>query len=189
LEDAPEACRALYAYWHRIRGDALLPRRAGLDPLELKNILPQLQIVEVQAPGVLRCKLVGTGLCDLFGFDYTGHNLIDLAPPEQRLVRSWRHWSSVQLPCGHLFGGRVRFPTGARARFRGVGLPLLPDREGAPRLLVSVIAVIADRGWINVQQRRVLTLPEEFAFLDIGAGMPERDTPPADWVITETARQ
>ena len=183
LADAPEACRALHAYWTAIRGDALVPHRRRLDPLELMDILPQLQILEVQSPGVIRCRLLGTGLCALFGFDYTGRNLIELAPPDQRRLRSWRFWTGVHRPCGCVFGGPVLFPSGARARYGGIALPLLPDRDGAPPLVVSVIAVIADRGWINARQYRVLPLPEEFGFLDIGAGVPEQDGPPADWAI------
>ncbi len=102
LQDAPEVCRILYEHWNEIRADTLVPRRAQLDPARLIPILPHLQIVELQSRSLIRCKLVGTALRDLFGFDYTGRNLVELgaartAPPA-RLPALGRGDATLRLP-------------------------------------------------------------------------------------------
>jgi hypothetical protein len=181
LQDAPEPCRVLYEYWNAIRGEALVPRRAQFDPLALVAILPMLQLFELQSRRVIRCKLAGTALRDFFGFDCTGRNLIELTPPDRQRTRSWRNWTGVAQPCGGVYGGTVRFASGAHARFVGISLPLRPDRDGAPPQIVSVVAGVADLGWINKQTELKLLVPDEFVFLDIGAGVPDHDVPPDDW--------
>jgi hypothetical protein len=181
LQDAPEACRILFQHWNEIRADTLVPRRSQLDPSQLLPILPRLQIVEVQSRSVVHCKLVGTGLRDLFGFDYTGRNFIEMAPPEGRRIRSYRTWQVINRPCATYFGGSIPFASGARAPVGGVSLPLLPDRAGGAPLVVAVIATVSERGWINEQCGSTIGMPEHFAFLDIGAGIPDRVEPPDDW--------
>jgi len=181
LQDAPEACRILFNHWNEIRAGALVPRRSQLDPARLITILPQIQIVEVQSRSVIHCKLVGTGLRDLFGFDYTGRNFIEMAPADGRRTRSYRATLVVQQPCASIFRGTVPFRSGARAPACGVSLPLLPDRAGGNPLVVAAIALVADRGWINEPRDGTIGMPEHFAFLDIGAGIPDRNDPPDDW--------
>jgi|HubBroStandDraft_1064217.scaffolds.fasta_scaffold01674_11 hypothetical protein len=185
LQAAPEACRVLFAYWNEIRERALVPYRSRLDPLRLLAILPRIQIVELQSHGVIRCTLAGTGLRDLFGFDLTGHNMIQLTPPAGRATRSYRHWAAVAQPCGSVFAAAIRFPSGARAPVGGVALPLLPDREGGSPLVVLAIALVADRGWINERRPGFLGLPARYAFIDIGAGIPDRVDPPDEWAMDD----
>jgi hypothetical protein len=183
LQDMPEACQLLYEHWSEIRGDALLPSRAGIDPGRLRSILPYLQIVEVVSPSLIRCTLSGTALRDIFGFELTGRNLIDLTPPEQRRQRGWRYWIGAAQPCGCLFGGKLRFLSGALAPYLGLVLPLRPSQEGGAMLAISAIALVADRGWINERSQPELNLAGYVSFLDIGAGMPDRTDPPDDWVV------
>lgn len=181
LQDAPEACRLLFRHWDDIRGTALVPRRSQLDPAKLIPILPVLQIVEVQSPGMLRCKLVGTGLRNMFGFEFTGRNYLELAPPGGRRIRAFRHWAGVRRPCGSLFSGGVRYPSGAIAPVVGIGLPLLPDQEDAAGLVLSVTAQVTERGWINERSCETIGMPAHFEFLDIGAGIPDSTLPSEDW--------
>lgn len=183
LQDAPEACRLLFEHWSDIRGDALVPPRADLDPARLRSILPCLRILEIVSPGMIRCKLSGTALRDLFGFDPTGRNLLELTPPAQRRERAWRYWTGATQPCGSVFGGRLRFLSGAMAPYLGLALPLRPAQEGGPMLVVSAIAPVADRGWINERSEQELYLAADFTFVDIGAGVPEGSGPPDDWAM------
>jgi hypothetical protein len=181
LQDVPEACRILFRHWDDIRGPAIVPRRSQLDLAKLIPILPVLQIVEVQSRSMLRCKLVGTGLRNLFGFEFTGRNYLDLAPPDGRRIRAYRHWAGIQQPCGSVFSGCIRYPSGAVASVIGIGVPLLADQEGAPPMSLTVTAQVTDRGWINERSREMIGMPEHFEFLDIGAGIPASTKPPEDW--------
>jgi PAS domain len=183
LQDMPEACQVLYEHWSEIRGDALVPPRAAIDPARLRSILPYLQIVEVVRPSLIRCKLSGTALRDLFGFELTGRNMIDLTPPDQRRRRGWRYSVGALQPCGCLFGGKLRFLSGALAPYLGLVLPLRPSQKDGSMLAISAIALIRGQGWINDRSEPALNLAEYVSFLDIGAGVPDRTDPPDDWVM------
>jgi hypothetical protein len=68
--------RAVYDYWLAKRGDRPMPRRADLDPSELKRFLPHLMLVEVTAD-VRRYiyRLVGTAEVEARGSDPTGRSV------------------------------------------------------------------------------------------------------------------
>jgi hypothetical protein len=71
--------QALHAWWlqHR-RGDEP-PDRNDLDPLDVKSVLANLFISEVEhAPFRIRYRLVGTKAVQVIGFDLTGRYLDDL---------------------------------------------------------------------------------------------------------------
>lgn len=70
--------RAL-AYWDRRRGGRAMPRRADIDPVDIPQLLPNLQLIEVSDGGRrFRYRLVGTALVTAFGAEYTGKFLDEL---------------------------------------------------------------------------------------------------------------
>jgi hypothetical protein len=72
LRDNPKF-RDLKAYWNAKRGARAMPRRADIDPLDLRTHLGGLVIVEVLAgPERFRFRLVGTKVVEAYGRDSTG---------------------------------------------------------------------------------------------------------------------
>jgi hypothetical protein len=81
---APAAAKAheqLFAYWASLRAGARLPRRADLDPADIKRLLPTVSLIDVLAdapkPGLVdyRIRLAGTGLYAVYGREITGRRL------------------------------------------------------------------------------------------------------------------
>lgn len=70
--------RTLHRWWlERRAGD--IPDRADLDPADLKPLLPNLFIVDVEHdPFRVRYRLVGTRAAEATGYDITGHYLDNL---------------------------------------------------------------------------------------------------------------
>jgi CheY-like chemotaxis protein len=67
--------RRLYHYWLAKRGNLPWPDRRSIDPADLKDILPQLGIVEVVGAGSdlrFRYRLIGTATVRAYGSDPTG---------------------------------------------------------------------------------------------------------------------
>jgi hypothetical protein len=66
----------LVAYWRRKRGENPLPRRRDIDPLELKQHLGSLNIIEC-LPGLadFRYRLIGTNIAAAYGRDSTGRTV------------------------------------------------------------------------------------------------------------------
>lgn len=72
--------RSLHGWWlERCAGD--IPDRADLNPADLKPLLPNLFLVDVEhAPFRIRYRLVGTRATEATGMDITGRYLDDLLP-------------------------------------------------------------------------------------------------------------
>jgi hypothetical protein len=60
------------AYWRAKRGSRSMPSRRDIDPVEVRKLLPNLQLIERVVSGRWRFRLIGTALVEAFGRDYTG---------------------------------------------------------------------------------------------------------------------
>lgn len=93
IEDAAQArfqsprLDALYRYWGSRRPEQasgaqpqILPRRADIDPADIKPLLPYLLLVDIHAaPFRVYYRLVGTAVAHFSGMDFTGMFLDELA--------------------------------------------------------------------------------------------------------------
>jgi len=69
----------LYAYWLKKRGDRLMPRRADIEPADIKPLLPSLFLSEFETePFRVRYRLVGTEIVNHARYDFTGRYLDEL---------------------------------------------------------------------------------------------------------------
>ncbi len=78
LSDNPRF-QDLLAYWREKRGDRALPLRKAIDPLELKQHMGSLNIIEC-LPGLadFRYRLIGTNITAAYGRDSTGKTVREL---------------------------------------------------------------------------------------------------------------
>ncbi|HVJ51911.1 MAG TPA: PAS domain-containing protein [Aliidongia sp.] len=183
LNDLPEQCGALLTYWDGLRGDRIRPERREIDPGAIKSILPFIYILEAASHGEVRFRLAGTALRDLFGFELSGRNHIELAPPAHRRLRSYRMWTHMHHPCGACYSRRVPFSTGIREFCHGILLPLASDHADGPPLAIAIEVPEAGPRWLNPAASALLQAVEDFAYFDIGAGVPDKAEPPDDWDV------
>jgi hypothetical protein len=82
LERCGPKAVALYQYWNARRGIRPMPTRADIDPLEMRQWLPRLTLVDVSPDGQhFTYRLVGTQMVDLLGVNPTGRP-VESAWPE-----------------------------------------------------------------------------------------------------------
>jgi len=73
----------LLEYWNRLRGDAAMPPKSAIDPVDFRYILGYVTLVDVEAaPRRYRFRLDGSILARLSGIDYTGRYLDALDMPD-----------------------------------------------------------------------------------------------------------
>ncbi len=74
----------LFAYWNTVRGDRVAPRRFEIEPSRIAGVLPETFILEREARGDYRFRLAGTRICEQFGREFRGANLLDLFAADDR---------------------------------------------------------------------------------------------------------
>jgi hypothetical protein len=72
------------AYWHALRGNRVMPRRAEVDPRGIENALEYAFILEQIAPGVGRLRIAGSHLSDILGMEVRGMPLSAFFMPSAR---------------------------------------------------------------------------------------------------------
>jgi hypothetical protein len=133
--------RQLYAYWDRIRNGRVAPRRYEIEPSMIAPLLPETFIVEgTQALGY-RFRLAGTRICEQFGRELRGADLLNLFEDDDRdAVASLLRTVFANAAVGH---GRFRaFSCSNRqASFELVLLPLIHSGETINRVLGAITAI------------------------------------------------
>lgn len=73
----------LHRYWSGKRGDRAMPARADIEPGEIKHLLPNLLVVDLEAePFRVRYRLLGTKVVAESGIDFTGRYLDEMLPAD-----------------------------------------------------------------------------------------------------------
>ncbi len=88
-------------YWEKKRAGRSVPIRQDIDPLELKELLPHLIVVEIEAPFRVLYRLAGTLIVEMNGIELTGRYLDDLSDVEasyvEQLMAAYRlAWENQQ---------------------------------------------------------------------------------------------
>jgi hypothetical protein len=125
----------LHAYWQHQCESGKLPRRADIAPDHIRDLLPNIMIVDVEHnPMRFRYRLVGTRVVEYNGVEFTGRYLGEIGwPEEQDLIDSYAFVVSSRQPFfGLLAWGLV---TGALGRCEFARLPLSEDGELVTQIL------------------------------------------------------
>src|SRR6185312_7986667 len=69
--------QALFSYWNELRGERLAPKRFEIEPSAIAGNLPDTFILERVNPATLRFRLAGTRICEAFGIEFRGMNLLE----------------------------------------------------------------------------------------------------------------
>ncbi len=79
-------------YWNAIRGERQMPSRKDINPREIKNLLPWVQMYDVR-DGALYIRLIGTEITKLLPpMDYFGKPMTVFPPDLAQRVLNAMHW-------------------------------------------------------------------------------------------------
>lgn len=68
--------QTLYAYWNDLRGGRIAPRRLEIEPSRVGPILAETFMLERVNSATYNYRLAGTRLCEIFGAELRGTNLL-----------------------------------------------------------------------------------------------------------------
>ena len=175
-----QANRRFTAAWLGWRDPGrLLPKRSSIDIGDIKQLLGRVVLLELVSADEILIRVAGSQLRDHSDFEATGKNLRSLTPAEQWALRCWRIGTVATQPCGaRMINIDTRTRSGEAVTFETVTLPIEPDEPEKPRLVLSHVAILGGVYEPPAKDRPQLAwLPEQFRFLDIGAGIPAQTGP------------
>ena len=76
--------QSLLDHWRWARGETLAPRKASIEPKEIKNHLAFAFLLKRETGDKFTFVLAGTGVCDLFGKELRGHSFVHLWAEQSR---------------------------------------------------------------------------------------------------------
>lgn len=131
----------LFTYWNELRGGRLAPRRFEVEPSAISAILPDTFILERVDRLDYVFRLAGTRICEAFGREFRGRNLLELWSLEDREVVI-RVLESVTRDGGvGVMGLMASDPDGRTAAFEMVLLPLIHTGQAIGRVLGALTPV------------------------------------------------
>lgn len=131
----------LYTYWNELRGGRLAPRRFEVEPAAIAAILPDTFILERVERFDYVFRLAGTRICEAFGPELRGRNLLDLWTEADREVVI-RVLESVTRDGGvGVIGLMASGADGRTAGFELLLLPLIHTGQSIGRVLGSLAPV------------------------------------------------
>jgi hypothetical protein len=167
---------ALWAYWHQLPRRELVPDRRDFDPMALRPHLPMTGLLEHEAPGLWRMRVIGTELSKRSGRKMTGTNYLDQLSERQRAAEDSRLAAALAQPCG-VFGVRdVVHASRLVYRSHILRLPLR-DNADRVRLLIAVSEEAKHSSAQALAGAPPVTLVDS-RFVDIGGGVPDLDGAP-----------
>jgi hypothetical protein len=163
--------------WIGWRATRLVPRRSEMELRHIAGSLETIILFDYFGPDKIMLRVAGTRLGELSGIELTGKNYKDLTRPEYWPTRRRRIEAMLERPCGGIMYVRYVMANGRRLKFETVSLPVEADeRDGARQLLACNTLVDGDFPPSGVRSQGIPGV-EDFAFVDIGAGIPDDETP------------
>jgi hypothetical protein len=164
--------RQLYAYWDRVRNGRLAPRRFEIEPARVASLLPETFIAECAGLLSYRFRLAGTRICEQFGRELRGGDLLDLwGPPDRHAFASLLRHVVSEGAAGHVLFDAYS-DVNRQAHFELVVMPLIHAGPSINRLLGAITA-IEPPFWVGS------TPLERLEMVDMHLVWPDGDPAPA----------
>ena len=143
--DGTESCpiRQVYRYWEEKRRGRLIPSRADIDALEMKDFLAHVVLIDVErSPQRYRIRLMGTAFADQYGEEVTGKYLdeLDFGDAMKGVIAVYGRVVATREP-GYTKATSYKKADGRIIRFERIALPLSEDGESVNMVLSCVVAL------------------------------------------------
>ncbi|HEX5998669.1 MAG TPA: PAS domain-containing protein [Hyphomicrobiaceae bacterium] len=149
----------LYTYWNGLRAGRIAPQRLEIDPSRIGAILPEIFLLERMDPATYCYRLAGTRLCEIFGSELRGTNLLDgwTAPDRATLA------ADLALTCER--GAALHLvleasaDTTRRVQLEVILLPL-SHADNAIGRVIGAMSAIASPHWLghdHLRDRRLVS--------------------------------
>lgn len=135
--------QAVYAYWNEVRGVRLAPRRFEIEPSRITAQLPETFILERESRGRYVFRLAGTRICEQFGREFRGSNLVDLWTPDDQEILVRVMETVTREGAVGLIDVTASRTSGRQAAFEMLLLPLIQNGNEINRVMGALASAEA----------------------------------------------
>jgi hypothetical protein len=160
-------------YWLSLPKIELVPMRAHVDPVAIREILPNFLMWDLNRGHDAKFRLVGSAIRDWFGRELTGRDVLEIHADAARPKAVAAGLAMGAQPCGAWGLMALNSPQGYDFLVEVMCLPLR-DREGRTALFANTMERVQDRRFFDAMAAagaRMINFVEH-RFIDIGAGLP-----------------
>ena len=134
-----ESTNSLFQYWNRLRDGRSAPRRAEIEPADIKTLLADTFILEADSRGEGVFRLAGTRICAAYGRELKGFSFPSIwRAKDQRMLGRLLHGVFVDRTVAILEYSGIS-GQGRAASFEMLLLPLETGGESARCLGISTV--------------------------------------------------
>jgi len=169
--------QTLYRHWQRLRAGSPAPQQRALHPADIKEVLPQIFVLQRFDPDHYVFRLAGTGYCALFGREFRTQNILALFQGPARKYLSVFFDRVVSLPCGGIAETRAETLAGEHCLIEHVFLPIADSDNRINRILG--IANVTDWGTASVFDRFARQTIFALKVLDPSSAAPVEEAEPS----------
>jgi hypothetical protein len=129
--------QTLYHYWNELRGKRRAPHRRDIQPRAIKNFLSDIFILEREDSLTYTFRLAGTNVCEIFGREMRGSNVLGLWSRHERESIESLLFSVVEDAAAAVLGLEATTESGETAIIEIIFLPIKAE-ETTMRILGAV---------------------------------------------------
>ena len=135
-----ETSLTLFRYWNGLRGTRMAPCRFEIEPARIARILPEAFVLEQVDHGTYRFRIAGTRLCEQFGLELRGRNLLDYWDQEDRSILKQQLATVAEQGAAALFEFEAFGSRREPVLFEALVLPLVHANASIDRFLGTISA-------------------------------------------------
>lgn len=141
--------QTLFAYWNEIRGPRVAPNRFEIEPARISSILAETFILERDQNAAFHFRLAGTRICEVFGREFRGQNVLTMWSPEdsgtlERVLKDIAFEGAVGVVS---IEGTTQ--SGNSAPLEVLALPIVHAGNAITRILGSISATDTPPAWLG----------------------------------------
>jgi hypothetical protein len=143
--------QTLYAYWNEIRRGRLAPRRLEIEPSRIGSILPETFILERTGPANYIFRLAGTRLCEIFGTELRGTDMLAGWSASDRATIAGSLQSTYRQGAVTLLTIESSADTARRLQLEVVMLPLMHANNAMERV-IGTMSALSSPHWLGYER-------------------------------------
>ena len=138
----------LYSYWDGLRAGRIAPLRLEIDPARVGSILPEIFLLERMDAATYSYRLAGTRLCEIFGAELRGTNILDGWSASDRAILAGQLKLTCEQGAATLLTMEASADSARRVELEAIFLPLM-HADNLTGRVIGAMSPMSSPHWLG----------------------------------------